>query len=122
MQAIRYAAMVSILTSERISEAHQEYMAKWGVEGDAAERIQQHLAETEFDDIYTESPRIILVSEGFSKELTTSVLWLNQNGLDITCIQLQPYRNVSELLIESSQIVPVPRHRGTLGACSGEKE
>ena len=61
LQAIRYAAMVSILTSERISEAHQEYMAKWGVEGDAAERIQQHLAETEFDDIYTESPRIILV-------------------------------------------------------------
>ena len=121
LQAIRYAAMVSILTSERISEAHQEYMAKWGVEGDAAERIQQHLAETEFDDIYTESPRIILVSEGFSKELTTSVLWLNQNGLDITCIQLQPYRNVSELLIESSQIVPVPGTEELLVRAQGKR-
>lgn len=108
LQAIRYAAMVSILTSDDIVEAHRAYLNKWSIEGDAEERIQAHLSGTNFDDIYTEAPRIILVSAGFSKELTTSVLWLNENGLDITCIQLQPYRNGSDLLIESSQIVPVP--------------
>ncbi|MCY4366352.1 MAG: endonuclease NucS [Chloroflexi bacterium] len=108
LQAIRYAAMVSVLTSEDIVEAHRAYINKWRIEGDAEERIQAHLFGTSFDDIYTESPRIVLVSEGFSKELTTSVLWLNENGLDISCIQLQPYRNERELLIESSQIVPVP--------------
>ena len=122
LQAIRYAAMVSILTSERIIEAHQEYMGKWGIEGDAAERIQQHLAETEFEDIYTESPRIILVSEGFSRELTTSVLWLNDNGLDITCIQLQPFRNGKELLIESSQVIPVPGSEALLVQAQSKRE
>ena len=60
-------------------------------------------------DIYTERPRIVLVSGGFSNELTTSVLWLNDNyGLDIRCIRLQPYRNGNELLVETSQVIPLP--------------
>ena len=107
LQAIRYAARVSILKPDELIHAHREYMVKWGIEGDPGERIHEHLLETDSGEIYTESPRIILVSEGFSKELTTSVLWLNENGLDITCIQLQPYISGSELLLESSQIIPV---------------
>ena len=121
LQAIRYAAMVSVLTSEDIVEAHRAFMNKWRIEGDAEERIQAHLSGTSFDDIYTESPRVVLVSEGFSKELTTSVLWLNDNGLDITCIQLQPYRNGKELLVESSQIVPVPGTEDLLVQAQGKR-
>ena len=109
LQAIRYAAMVSVFTSEDIVEAHRTYLDNWKIQGDAGERIQQHLASTDFTEIYTGTPRIILVSAGFSKELTTSALWLNNNGLDIKCIQLQLYRNNQELLLlESSQVVPVP--------------
>ena len=108
LQAIRYAAMVSVLSSDQITEAHQAYLDKWKIGGDAVERIREHLETTEFDDIYTETPRIILVSRDFSKELTTSVLWLNENGLDITCVQLQPYMNGPEILLESSQVIPVP--------------
>ena len=121
LQAIRYAAMVSVLTSEDIVEAHRAYLNKWSIEGDAEERIRAHLSGTNFDDIYTEAPRIVLVSEGFSKELTTTVLWLNENGLDITCIQLQPYRNGHELLIESSQIVPVPGTEELLVQAQGKR-
>ena len=79
------------------------------------------MSETSFDDIYTDAPRIVLVSEGFSRELTTSVLWLNDNGLDITCIQLQPYRNGKELLVESSQIVPVPGTEELLVQAQGKR-
>ena len=122
LQALRYAAMVSVLTSEDIVEAHRSYLSKWHIEGDAEERIQAHLSGTDFDDIYTEAPRIVLVSEGFSKELTTSVLWLNENGLDITCIQLQPYLNGSELLIESSQVVPVPGTEELLVQARGKQD
>ena len=70
---------------------------------------------------YTEAPRIVLVSEGFSKELTTSVLWLNENWLDISCLQLQPYLNGQELLIESSQIVPVPGTEELLVQAQGKR-
>ena len=39
LQAIRYAAMVSVLTSDNIVEAHQSYLEKWKIEGDARARI-----------------------------------------------------------------------------------
>lgn len=42
LQALRYAAMVSVLTSEDIVEAHRAYLNKWSIEGDAEERIQGH--------------------------------------------------------------------------------
>ena len=54
------------------------------------------------------APRILLVSEGFSPELTTGALWLNGSGLDVTCIRMQPYQNNGQLLVETSQIVPLP--------------
>jgi len=31
------------------------------------------------------------VTADFSVEITTTVLWLNKRGLDITCIRLKPY-------------------------------
>ena len=122
LQAIRYAAMIRVLDSDDIVDAHRSYMNKWNIEGDARSRIQEHLSTTEFEEIYTDTPRIILVSEGFSRELTTSVLWLNQNGLDITCIKLQPHLNDKELLIESSQIIPVPGTEGLLVQAQEKKE
>lgn len=110
LQAIRYAAMVANITLERAIEDHRAYMEKWRIQGDAAERIQQHLANTESEAIDTERPRIILVSGGFSTELTTSVLWLNDSyGLDIKCIRLQLYRSSpEELLVETNQVIPLP--------------
>ena len=35
--------------------------------------------------------RIILVAADFSKELTTTVLWLNERDLDIRCLRVRPY-------------------------------
>ena len=56
----------------------------------------------------TERPRILLVSEDFSKEVTTSVLWLNESGLDIRCVRLRVYRHGDELLIDVDQVIPLP--------------
>jgi hypothetical protein len=56
----------------------------------------------------TDDVRIILVSADFSTEITTSVLWLNKRGLDVTCIRLKPYRVGEQLLVDVSQIVPLP--------------
>ena len=109
LQAIRYAAMVANMTMEQAIDAHRDYLTKRGLQGDPQELVEQHLENVESGEIYTEKPRIILVSGGFSTELTTSVLWLNDNfGLDIKCIRLQPYRNSEELLVEASQIIPLP--------------
>ena len=92
LQAVRYAAMVANMTSEQAIGAHQSYLQARGIEGDAESRFRDHLKSYEEEvSISTHNPRIILASANFSTELTTSVLWLNQVGLDITCVKLQPY-------------------------------
>ena len=109
LQAVRYAALVANMTSEQAIDAHRGYLEWREMEGDAVARIREHLGTDEEDTrISTGSPRIILVSADFSKELTTSVLWLNQKGLDITCVKLQPYKAGDGLFVERSQVIPVP--------------
>jgi hypothetical protein len=51
--------------------------------------------------------RVILVAGEFSKELTTAVLWLNENGLDLRCIRLQLYQKGGLLLADVEQIIPL---------------
>lgn len=109
LQSIRYAAMVSTITLQQAIAAHQAYLDKRGIDANAAERVHGHLENLDDSQGFsTAQPRIVLVSEGFSPELTTSVLWLNSNGLDITCIRMQPYRNRAEILVETSQVIPLP--------------
>ena len=118
LQAVRYAAMVSNITFEHMIEVHQDYLEKHGVEENARVRVLSHLGlsvesedeeEDEFDEeVHTERPRIILASAGFSAELTTSVLWLRDGGMDITCVKLQLYSPGDGLLLETIQIIPSP--------------
>ena len=107
LQSIRYAAMVSNITLQQAIDAHQAYLDKRGIDADARERVTGHLENPESLGFSTAQPRIVLVSEGFSPELTTSVLWLNSNGLDITCIRMQPHQNREEILVETSQVIPI---------------
>ena len=110
LQSIRYAAMVSNMTFEQAVTAHQNYLDWRGINEEARTRISEYLEASGQDEavIDTQRPRIILASAGFSKELTTSVLWLNEIGLDITCIRLQLHRTDQGLLLETSQIIPLP--------------
>ncbi len=86
LQAIRYAAMVSNMTLDQIVDAHHSYLDKWGIQENARTRVLNHLGVSDDPEaeIGTERPRIILVSAGFSTELTTSVLWLRDGGMDIS--------------------------------------
>jgi hypothetical protein len=52
--------------------------------------------------------RIVLASAEFSRESITSVVWLNEHGLDIRCVRLRPYSGGSRLFIDVQQIVPLP--------------
>lgn len=108
LQAIRYAAMVSTITLQQAIDAHQSHLDRLGIEEDAGDRISEYLESTNGGRFTSEKPRIILASEGFSPELTTCALWLNESGLDVACIRMQPHRSGSELLVETSQIIPLP--------------
>jgi hypothetical protein len=73
-------------------------------ESEAAETIKTFLNADELPEL-DERPRIILAAGSLDdQELTATVLWLRSFGLDITCVELAPYR-----LSETGKIVLVPR-------------
>ena len=107
LQAVRYAAMVSSMTLEQVIHAYT--VTCDGDSTKAQSEILEFIQFTDKDEAeLIGDVRIVLVSADFSTELTTSVLWLNKHDLDITCIRLRPYRMGSEVLIDATQIIPLP--------------
>ncbi len=106
LQAIRYASMVSTLTLSRATEIYSKYLQS--IESDliAEDELINFLGE-EIEN-FASDVRIVLVSSDFSKELTTSVMWLNEKNLDIRCYRLIPYKLDEEILIDVQQIIPLP--------------
>lgn len=109
LQAIRYAAMVSAMTLEQLISAHARYIKGEDAYQRAEAAVLGHLSlDTQNDGALTGEVRTILIASDFSKEITTSVMWLNTFGLDITCIRLRPFRVGNYLLIDLQQIIPLP--------------
>ena len=109
LQAIRYAAMVSNLTFDQAEKAFTKYLSDREDGRDARNTILDFLGWTEpLVDDFAKAVRIFLVSAEFSKELTTSVLWLYSLGIDITCIRLKPYGKSENVLLDVQQVIPLP--------------
>lgn len=109
LQAIRYAAMVSSMTLDQAIAAYTRLFTGDDAQTKATRDILEFLEEDSLDDVeLTKDVRIILVSGDFSSELTTAVIWLNKHDLDITCVRLKPYKLGDVLLIDTTQIIPLP--------------
>lgn len=108
LQALRYAAMVSAMTFDQAEAAFARYLRAVGSGDDARDRLLAFLGWSEADDdLFAQDVRIVLVSADFSKEVTTSVLWLNDHGLDIRCVRLKPYKLGDRVLIDAEQLIPL---------------
>jgi hypothetical protein len=109
LQALRYAAMISTMTFEKAVEVHDSYMSRLGRSDDARTSILEFLEWEESDDnAFAQRVRIVLVSANFHPEITTTVLWLNKQGLDIRCIRLRPYKFDDRVLLDIQPIIPLP--------------
>jgi hypothetical protein len=110
LQAIRYASMVSAMTFERAVQIHAAYLPTIGQPADSAQgRILTFLDwDSPNEEPFAEDVRILLVSQDFGKELTTTVLWLREYDIDIRCIRLRPYKDGDKLLIDVQQVIPLP--------------
>jgi len=89
LQALRYAAMVANMTFDHAVVAHGDYLERLRSAEDPRQAILDFLEwEEPQEDDFAQDVRILLASADFSRDLTTSVLWLNERDLDITCIRL----------------------------------
>lgn len=113
LQALRYAAYSATLRVDDLIELYVAHRARHGDEitdGEARDRFVEHAADADLDDLDDdEKPRIILVATEFPIGVTATCLWLRENfELDISCIQLVPYKVDARLLIASSVLIPLP--------------
>lgn len=112
LQALRYASMISTMTFEDAIEVFRKYKKQNGYPSYSLEEAQHEIEDfvkVNIDESgFAEDVKTILVSQDFSAELTTSVIWLNERNLDITCMKIQPYNDNGKILIDIQQIIPLP--------------
>jgi hypothetical protein len=113
LQAIRYAAMVSTMDFEAVVSAYKEFLTKLTKPeedvNNARSDIKKFLAlEDDEEVLISNTPHIILIAPSFSQEITTTVLWLNEQGVDIRCIELKLYKINNEIFLNIEQIIPLP--------------
>jgi len=127
LQALRYAAMVARMTFDQAVSTYQSHLLRsraskprssdrmngGGATGDptlqdARSNLLEFLGWDEPEEAsFAQEVRIVLVAADFSRELMTSVMWLNERDLDIRCVQLQPYKLGDELLLQVDQVIPL---------------
>lgn len=111
LQALRYAAMVSAMPLEEAISAFDDFLARTrpGQKLDARQELSSFLEQDEDSLELSSGVRIVLVSRGFDREITTAVLWLNEfEPMDIRCFRLVPYEVNGSVLLDVQQIVPLP--------------
>jgi hypothetical protein len=109
LQAIRYAAMCSTMTFEKLASLYADF-SQIAVE-EAKAKIRTFVHDEEFDSL-DDRPRIILAAGAFEDQhLTSTVLWLSKFDVDITCVELTPYRmpDSKKLAVVPKVIIPPPQ-------------
>lgn len=122
LQALRYAAMASRCNLNSLIEAGCAHLKKAG-KADEANKFKDALLDfldltcEEVDKALGENPqKIILISSSFSREVTTTVLWINDNFRIgdmtedvITCIEVGVYDFQDRQCLYFDQIIPIPK-------------
>ena len=107
-QAIKYASYCSSLSQEEIIEIYAKYLMKSNEE--AEEMLLSFFEVEELDDIQINpenTQRMIFVAANFRKEVTSSVLWLRNFGIDISCVKVSPFMYNGKLMVDFDQIIPI---------------
>lgn len=108
LQALRYAAMVSTMTLEHLVDTYAEHN---NVDTQDAARVIAEWVDDPLDSLPNQV-RIILVSADFNTEVTSTVMWLNDNyNTNISCFRVVPYRLGADVLLDLQQIIPLPEAR-----------
>lgn len=114
LQALRYGATSANLSVGQLLELYVKHRAKHHnevISGEQARtRFEDHVIEGGLDGIDEDiRPRIVLVAKSFQWEVASTCLWLREAfGVDISCVQLLPYKVEGQVLLASSVLIPLP--------------
>jgi hypothetical protein len=105
-QALKYVSYCALLKKSEICGIFAKYVG-------SVETADENLSEF-FDGEAVENiklnesdQRIILVAANFRKEVTTTVLWLCEHGVDVKCVKVTPYQDGDRIYLDAEQILPM---------------
>lgn len=108
-QGLKYASYCSTLTTNQIITIYQQYLNSEGIDGDAEQLIREGL---DFEDgellLNSGDQRLVFIAHKFRKEVTSTVLWLIDRGVQIKCFKAVPFKLINEMLLQIEQIIPLP--------------
>ncbi|HZF50223.1 MAG TPA: hypothetical protein VE093_16305 [Polyangiaceae bacterium] len=106
-QAVKYASYFARAKPDVIVELLAKH-ASISVD-EATTRVLAFIGQDDLGVVNREQ-RIILVSHRFAREVTNAVLWLRDHDVDVSCVQLTPYVDVTTkaLYMQATTIIPVP--------------
>jgi hypothetical protein len=107
LQAIRYAAMLSSFDFDSVVQIHETFLEKQGKDSTSARQQLEYFLGGDKSPSISNRPRILLVAAGFSREVATTVIWLNEVGLDIRCMQIQLYVLDEIPYLDIEQVIPL---------------
>lgn len=112
LQAVRYAALVSSMSFEQLVPYYSAYRRRYdgenGIDIELARAELVSFLDSAGEPELSNKPRILLCSQDFGQELTSTVLWLRGFGIDIGCIRMTPYAVGDECVVVPSRIIPLP--------------
>lgn len=108
-QALKYVSYCSSLTTQDIEQMFSAYLSDNSIAQNPQEILIEFFGDEDYGEIINVgySQRIILVAGDYRKEVTSTVMWLLNNGIDITCFKVLPYLHKDEVLLDFKQIIPL---------------
>lgn len=107
-QALKYVSYCSTLNKQQITEIYQQYLDKNNNKSKAIENLEDFF-DIPYEEINlnVDDQRMILVAGNFRKEVTSTVMWMLNHGINIQCFKASPYEYKGEVLLDVEQIIPV---------------
>lgn len=119
LQALRYAAMLSTHTFGNVVDAllaHRRKTDKEALRDKAQTDLLEFLGLVDESEVkLSEMPRIMLISQGYSTEITTTVLWLRDyTDIDISCYTVALYPYGDKFALHFDLLLPLPEQASYL--------
>jgi hypothetical protein len=108
-QALKYASYCSTLKKEDIRSIYQQYLDRWEQGAKAEDRLVEFMEKADYESLSLNEgtkQRIILVAAQFRKEVTSTVLWLMNYGIQIKCFKVTPFQLGDQPLLNVEQVLP----------------
>ncbi|WP_028544382.1 hypothetical protein [Paenibacillus taiwanensis] len=120
-QAIRYAASYATIVDadDLVRKVYAPYIEKYRSEFELGEltsyelglrKLNEFLKVNGAETSFNKKQKIILVASDYDDQTLSAVAWLNNNGVDMSCFKLTPYKINNEVFLNAEKLLPLTNY------------